>query len=382
MMPDVIADRLDHSELHHGRCGELVMSLSLVALVAAAPCAAGGSAACLVALQAQCGMLEPPGSPPADTFACAECAGNAQRQLTQAGCDNLNIAEWCSGVPLHPLSASDLLSPTSSEKLSSWLGESELANWTLCYSTRLHVDTTDEFHRRCDRFEQTLTVGNNSLGYTFGGLAYQSWAGVGWKSGAASRDWLFTLGPEESARFAPLGAASKPLPSGASSAMDFQFSASSHWPEWGGGGDLRFGHGGPPGTDATCNQGFTYAGSHNEACGGGYNWGKTDLEVWRRAPPTPEFLYALGPRDADGCVQIPTTLLDRSAWCQRPSPRPSFAGCAPPECAARWVAGTCAAHGYPVIIEQSTNCSSGGSLPASNGLSKWTALKNISSRAG
>lgn len=358
--------------------GSWVLHLLLLRLLAlAAParlCKVAGSAACLVALQAQCGTLDPPGAPPADTFACAECAGRAQAQLTHAGCDNLNIAEWCAGVPLRPLSTSELLTTASAEQLGSWLGEpKDLANWTLCYSTRLHAATAEEFHRRCDSFEQTLTVGNNSLGFMFGGLAYQSWAGSGWKTGAAARDWLFILGPTKPTRFDPLGAAARPLPSGASSATDFQFSAPSHWPTWGGGGDLRFGHSGPPGMDATCNQGFTYAGSHNEACGGGYNWGKTDLEVWRRATPTPEFMYAVGPRNADGCVQIPTTLLDRGgAWCQQPRPRPRFEGCVPPHCAVRWAAGTCAEHGNPVLVEQSNNCSSERKLPNSNGLTRWT----------
>lgn len=351
----------------------LTLASPALCTATAAAAAATGSAACLVALQAQCGTLHPPAAPPTNTFACAQCAGDAQVQLTRAGCDNLNIAEWCSGVPLRPLSTSELLTSASYEQLGSWLGDSEsLANWMLCYSTRLHAATAKEFHRRCDSFEQTLTVGNNSLGFTFGGLAYQSWAGSGWKSGAAARDWLFTLGPTESTRFEPLGAGARPLPSGASSATDFQFSAPSHWPAWGGGGDLRFGHDGLPGTDATCNQGFTYSGSHNEACGGGYNWGKTDLEVWRRASPTPEFMYAVGPRNGDGCVQIPTTLLDHSAWCQQPSPRPRFEACVPPECAVRWAAGTCAEYGNPVLVEQSINCSSGAKLPASNGLTKWT----------
>jgi hypothetical protein len=349
----------------------------LCARAGRAPCAASieGSTSCVVALQAQCGTMDPPGAPPADTFACAECAGAAQSQLIRAGCDNLNIAEWCSGVPLHPLSTSGLLTRASFEQLGSWLGESEgVFNWTICFSTRLHPATTNEFHRRCDSFDQTLTVGNNSLGFTFGGLAYESWAGSGWKTGAAARDWLFTLGPTESARFSPLGAAARPLPTGASSATDFQFAAPSHWPEWGGGGDLRFGHGGPPGTDATCNQGFTYAGLHNEACGGGYNWGKTELEVWRRAPPAPEFVYAVGPQKDDGCIQLPTVLLDRPQWCQQPTPRPSFGRCTPPECAARWAPGICAEHGYPELVEQSENCSSGASLPASNGLTKWKSL--------
>lgn len=67
---------------------------------------------------------------------------------------------------------------------------------------------------------------------------------------------------------------------------------------WGGGGngsnpDLYMGYEGPPGDYGYCDQGGTYAGSRNDACGGGYEigkpcgglgcWGKTDLEAWRLA---------------------------------------------------------------------------------------------------
>ena len=40
------------------------------------------------------------------------------------------------------------------------------------------------------------------------------------------------------------------------------------------------GYNGPPGYYGYCNQGNTYRGSPNAACGGHGNWGQTDLEVW------------------------------------------------------------------------------------------------------
>ena len=40
------------------------------------------------------------------------------------------------------------------------------------------------------------------------------------------------------------------------------------------------GFSGPPGTYGYCDQGYTYAGSPNEAWGGKYTWGPTDVEVW------------------------------------------------------------------------------------------------------
>ena len=33
---------------------------------------------------------------------------------------------------------------------------------------------------------------------------------------------------------------------------------------------------------AYCNQGTTYAGEPNDACGGSGNWGATEMEVWYR----------------------------------------------------------------------------------------------------
>ena len=49
---------------------------------------------------------------------------------------------------------------------------------------------------------------------------------------------------------------------------------------FGSGNDLHIGYDGPPGTNGECNQGATYHGSHDASCGGAYNWGQTDLEVW------------------------------------------------------------------------------------------------------
>ena len=44
---------------------------------------------------------------------------------------------------------------------------------------------------------------------------------------------------------------------------------------------------GPPGgPGGECLQGGTYATSANEICGGGFNWGATQLEVWRPACTT------------------------------------------------------------------------------------------------
>jgi hypothetical protein len=61
----------------------------------------------------------------------------------------------------------------------------------------------------------------------------------------------------------------------------YQYAGPSEWPSWGHGYDLNMGNGnGPPGVNGYCDQGDTYAGSPNEACGGKWNWGPTDLKVW------------------------------------------------------------------------------------------------------
>ena len=55
------------------------------------------------------------------------------------------------------------------------------------------------------------------------------------------------------------------------------------WPQWGGQPDLLFGDQGALGQhSAHCNQGTTYAGETNDACGGDGNWGATEMEVWYR----------------------------------------------------------------------------------------------------
>eukprot|EP01047_Picozoa_sp_COSAG01_P045366 COSAG01_NODE_4173_length_5269_cov_7.276015_4_plen_73_part_00 len=60
-------------------------------------------------------------------------------------------------------------------------------------------------------------------------------------------------------------------------------------PHWGGAPDLTFGKYTALGQDnpaptrdpwAYCNQGNTYEGAPNDACGGNGNWGTTQMEVW------------------------------------------------------------------------------------------------------
>ena len=50
--------------------------------------------------------------------------------------------------------------------------------WALCYDSR--TDCTNHpscFHSKCDAHAETLVLGHNSIGYTFGGFAQASWEG-------------------------------------------------------------------------------------------------------------------------------------------------------------------------------------------------------------
>ena len=94
----------------------------------------------------------------------------------------------------------------------------------------------------------------------------------------SSSDWLFGLWPGPPQRFQPTGADTT-----------YQSVDPRDWPWWGSGSgnyrDLSIGYSGPPGGQdggsiAGCNQGGTYRGTEGEICGGGGNWGATDVEVW------------------------------------------------------------------------------------------------------
>jgi hypothetical protein len=91
---------------------------------------------------------------------------------------------------------------------------------------------------------------------------------------SASSDYLYRLSPGEPERYEPIH------PGGDAS---YQVAGPTYWPAFGAGFDLSIGYDGPPGTHGYCNQGGTYRGNTNEACGGNSNWGHTDLEVWKRA---------------------------------------------------------------------------------------------------
>ena len=66
--------------------------MRLTRVVSAAAAAPLPSATCVAALQRACGRHK------GDAFACAQCAGDHQRALARAGCQNRAISAWCAGA--------------------------------------------------------------------------------------------------------------------------------------------------------------------------------------------------------------------------------------------------------------------------------------------
>ena len=171
--------------------------------------------------------------------------------------------------------------------------ESQGGSWALCYDSSTDCTacpsatvndpgyghcscpsgSTNTFHGGCDAHTQTVVIGHNSLRFTFGGFAQATWAGNG-NAGEAAGDFLFRLGPGAGpVAYRPTG-----------KGTHYQYRNPGYWPLWGG-HDLGFGgYSGAlgQGFSAFCNQGDTYAGQTNDACGGDGNWGATEMEVWYR----------------------------------------------------------------------------------------------------
>ena len=187
--------------------------------------------------------------------------------------------------------------------------ESQGGNWALCYDSSTDCTacasatfnwngyscscpsgSTNTFHGGCDAYTQTVVIGHNSLGFTFGGFAQATWAGNSTAT-EATGDFLFRLGP-----------GATPVvyrPNGKDTDYQhrdprYQFRNRSYWPTWasrrdpvvpcgyGPCADLSFGIYGALGQRyAGCWEGSTYAGEFIDACGPG-NWGATEMEVWYR----------------------------------------------------------------------------------------------------
>ena len=160
------------------------------------------------------------------------------------------------------------------------IGQLAPGGWALCYSSPNGDPKTspEEFHRRCDAHERTVSVVRNSLGYTFGGYAQVSWAGDAYITSGNEANFLFQLAPRMEA-YPPLIDAR-------------QQSFANEWPTWGHGSCLSLGC-----PDSACGQDYTTGqmvlganghcqanpscpGTPDDFCGGDCDWGETELEVW------------------------------------------------------------------------------------------------------
>ena len=170
--------------------------------------------------------------------------------------------------------------------------ESQGGNWALCYDSSTDCTacasatfnwngyscscpsgSTNTFHGGCDTHNETVVIGHNSLGFTFGGFAQATWAGNGNSATEAAGDFLFRLGPGAT----PVAY----RPTGKDTELEYQSRGPECWPFWAGtvAPDLIFGacYGALGQIGAAC-----YAGETNDVCGGADNWGATEMEVWYR----------------------------------------------------------------------------------------------------
>ena len=185
--------------------------------------------------------------------------------------------------------------------------QSQKGEWRRCYDSRSDCTScpsdsspdgsspcscaanTTSFHSGCDAHAETLVLGHNTLvrdlGQTFGGYAMATWSGAPTPSHSsyateATGDFLFQLGPAAAATYPARG--HNGIPGGDNC---YQHRATGYWPIWGT-DDLVFGWGGTLGNNGHCNKrktpGYTYEGLGQEVCGGNYNWGPTEMEVWYR----------------------------------------------------------------------------------------------------
>jgi hypothetical protein len=231
-------------------------------------------------------------------------------------CDSAQAERFCSGVAPLPVGfalVNSQIEGATAEGLEfvedALPRGSQGQRWALCYDSRSDCTTCASatfkgslgstscscdwptpkrsFHGGCDNHTETLILGHNGLGFTFGGFAQASWGNrtaLGSWARQAQGDFLFRLGPSVATAYRPTG-----------SDTYYQFCAPGVWPAWGSSLDLCFGKYDALGTGTTssvgCHQGGTYEGEPNDVCGG-RNFGAgerdaTQMEVWYRVSEAP-----------------------------------------------------------------------------------------------
>ena len=267
----------------------------------------------IAALQAQHWALSSTGSCPTEATLVRDC-GSARRagvgdclvcmSIVHPECDSARVDSFCSGVAPPPVGfalVNSQIEGATADGLafveSALPTGSQGQRWALCYDSRSDCTTcasatfkgnlgstscscdwptpTRSFHDGCDNHTETLVLGHNSLGFTFGGFAQASWGSKAHWARQAPGDFLFRLGPGAATAYRPAG-----------SDTYYQLCAPGVWPAWGSSLDLCFGKYDTLGRGTTsyvgCHQGGTYEGEPNDVCGGKGDWPTTEMEVWYR----------------------------------------------------------------------------------------------------
>jgi uncharacterized protein YggL (DUF469 family) len=161
--------------------------------------------------------------------------------------------------------------------------QSQLATWgfipdSLVYKSSRDGLTNSAFHNNCDSLDRSIVVIKAVNGYTFGGIATNSWSGGGYRSSTTA--FVFNL----------YGNASAPIKWDITNSSYNMYVASNYGPTFGGGHDLH--------TNLDSN--YMYANAHSYGGGGGYTGRVTgytnagynrivEVEVWSILLLTPTY---------------------------------------------------------------------------------------------
>lgn len=164
---------------------------------------------------------------------------------------------------------SQILNAQMQSQMSTWLSEEGISatRWELCYSS-LRGDSTgaaSAFHSMCDSHPRTISIARQG-GFIVGGYIQRTWNEKQNDIGDSAPNWLFRMAPDMT-KYPHL-------------TSYWSYCDNGYWPTWGGGHCLTMGTGGALGHNAYCNANSGCPGVPEDFCGGDYNWGGTQLEVF------------------------------------------------------------------------------------------------------
>ena len=219
-----------------------------------------------------------------------DCSGHGgcDPWLNACVCDDAWSGAHCGMPPSGQFPGTTLITADWGDSIGGFVGE-RAKEWTLCYSSLADDATSPQvFHSQCDAHAATVTVVRNSLGYTFGGYAVNSWdvkscCGITGNTCMGSycvdrtttSELVFGLGPETPRSYA--------FNQDNSGLRTRQYTCPAFWPAWGAeAAGLTIGtDSGAPGVQGNCNG---YPGICHDwdgsSFGGQDRWGHTDVEVF------------------------------------------------------------------------------------------------------